>query len=511
MAIEKNLIQVQTDLQSPNIQDKDLIKYANGENPQVPSFLALMEMSRRKQIEEGAQSYDASNQKTIKDQLTSALTAPTQLQGGLGGLPAGQVNPTMAPAGIDMGAAPQGINMGAAPPQANPTLPSAQPKTGPFPAITGAHGGLMSLPVNHFNANSYAGGGIVAFAGGGGAWEEAPDNGMRVLKEEAQPAPVQAPAAGSYQGILAGLPQVQPTTMPAPEELSREQVYENIKQNQRLAGVSEDPYAEVKKRESALEARQQKAYEQGGLDRLLTQLSAFAKADPAKGFGYAGAVSAEASQVLEREQQALRDKQESAQIEFHKGLAKEEDGKKRGDATAIQSGLDTQRKAQEDYAKLQQAQQKLGIDQQTIAANIFHTQESAATQREATKENAAYHKAMLGKPTREEFLASLAKTDPETFRLMQGQGKAGVLTLEEALKIVNADKVGSIGKTEEQKLEMAQRYLDAQDRLRKSGTTANPNAPAAAADDRPWYEGIFGSSKPAANTIPKGWTVETNP
>jgi hypothetical protein len=238
-----------------------------------------------------------------------------------------------------------------------------------------------------------------------------------------------AESAAGFQSILAGLPQVQPTTMPAPEELSREQVYEGIKQNQRLAGVSEDPYAEVKKRESALEARQQKAYEQGGLDRLITQLSAFAKADPAKGFGYAGAVSAEASQVLEREQQALRDKQESAQIEFHKGLAKEEDGKKRGDATAIQSGLDAQRKAQEDYAKLQQAQQKLGIDQQTIAANLYHTQESSETQREANRNSAAYQQGMLGyynkmadiseatKPTKESRLIDKAEkntnSDPQ--------------------------------------------------------------------------------------------------
>lgn len=509
MAIEKNLIQVQTDLQSPSIQDKDLIKYANGENPQVPAFLALMEMSRRKQIEEGAQSYDASNQKTIKDQLTSALMSPTQLQGGLGGLPAGQVNPAAAPPGVNMGIASPGINPAAAPQQVDPTMAPSQPDTGPFPAITAAHGGLMSLPVNHFNQSSYAGGGIVAFAGGGVPSYAGPDGsfvqgpgGMYIPKEEAQPAPAQAPEAGSYQGILAGLPQVQPTTTPAPEELSREQVYEGIKQNQRLAGVSEDPYAEVKKRESALEARQQKAYEQGGLDRLLAQLSAFAKADPAKGFGYAGAVSAEASQVLEREQQALRDKQESAQIEFHKGLAKEEDGKRRGDATAIQSGLDSQRKAQEDYAKLMQQQQKIGVDQQTVAANIFHTQESAKTQREATAENAAYHKAALGKPTREEFLANLAKTDPDTFRLVQGQGKAGVLTFEEALKIVNADKMNAIGKTEEQKLEMAQRYLDAQERLRKTGSTTDTNKPAAAAtDDRSWYERTFGSSKPASKTV----------
>ena len=421
MAVEKslNLIQVQTDLQSPNIQDKDLIKYANGENPEVPSFLALMEMNRRKQIDEGSKNYNASNQKTIKDQLASALTAPTQLQGGLGGLPAGQVNPTAPPPGVNMGIAPQGINMAAAPPQIDPTLNPAPPKTGPMPAITGAAGGLMSLPVNHFNASSYAGGGIVAFAGGGvpsyagpdGSYVQSP-GGMYIPKEEAQPAPVQAPAApDSYQGILAGLPQVQPISMPAPEELSREQAYEGIKQNQRLAGVSADPYAEVNKREAALEARQQKAYEQGGLDRLMAQLSAFAKADPAKGIGYAGAVSAEASHVLEKEQQALRDKQESTQIEFHRNMAKEEDAKKRGDAIGIQAALEAQKKNKEDYVRLQQAQQKLETDRETVAAHIYNT-----------KETAGYHNKMLGiaeatKQTKEEKAADKAdratNSDPQ--------------------------------------------------------------------------------------------------
>jgi hypothetical protein len=467
-----------------------------------------MEMNRRKQIEEGSKNYDASNQKTIKDQLTSALMSPNQLQGGLGGLPAGQVNPTVAPSGVNMGIASPGINPAAAPQQVDPTMAPPQPDTGPMPAINAAYGGLMSLPVNHFNANSYAGGGIVAFADGGAAYVQGP-GGMYIPKEEVeQSAPT--PAAGSYQSILAGLPQVQPVAMEAPEQKSPEQVFQGIKENQRLAGVAENPYSEVEKRQAAMEARQQKAYEQGGLDRLLTQLSAFAKADPAKGFGYAGAVATEASQVLEREQQALRDKQESAQIEFRKGLAKEEDGKRRGDATAIQSGLDAQRKAQEDYAKLQQAQQKIGIDQQQVAASLFHTQEAAKTQREATAENAAYHKIMAGKPTREEFLANLAKTDPETFRLIQGQGKAGVLTFEEALKVVNADKL-NMNKSPEEKIRMAQELLDAQERLRKSGSATNPTASAAPAEEPSFLDRIFGPSKPAPNTIPKGWTVQTNP
>jgi hypothetical protein len=191
-----------------------------------------------------------------------------------------------------------------------------------------------------------------------------------------------------------------------------------------------------------MEARQQKAYEQGGLDRLLTQLSAFAKADPAKGFGYAGAVATEASQVLEREQQALRDKQESAQIEFRKGLAKEEDGKRRGDATAIQSGLDAQKKAQEDFAKLLQQQQRIGVDQQTVAANLFHTQESAATQREANKNTAKYQEGMLGYHNR---MADIAETTKAQTIEDRKVAKAEAATNSDAQYRREAERIGLNG------------------------------------------------------------------
>jgi hypothetical protein len=385
MAIDKNLIQVQSDLQDPAVKSEDLIKYANGSNPDVPSFLALMEMSRRKQIEDSSQNFNASNQKSVKDQLASALTAPTQLQGGLGGLPAGQVNPAAAPAGVNMAAPAPAVNPAAAPQQVDPTAMPQQPQMA-------AGGGLMSLPVDHFNASSYAGGGIVAFAGGGSAedqWAQQP-GGLNVLKEEAAP----APEPTSYQGILSSLPQVQPISMPEPKELTSEQAYADIKKNQVLAGVSEDPFADVKLRQAKLEERQIKAYEQGGLDRLLHQLTAFATADPSKGFAYAGAVSAEASRVLEREQQALRDKQEAAQIEFQRSLAKEEDAKKRGDAAGIQAAVENQKKAQQEYAKLSQAQDKLGIDRENVAAHLYGTQETATTQREANKGMLGYHNRM---------------------------------------------------------------------------------------------------------------------
>jgi len=401
MAVEKNLIQVQSELQSPTVRDADLIKYANGGNPSVPSFLALMEMNRRKQLDESSKAYDASNQQSIKDQLASALTAPTQFRGAPTGAPPGQVNPAAAPTGIAMGNAPTNM-IG----QVNPAAAPAAPQTGPLPAITGAAGGLMSLPINHFNENSYAGGGIVAFTKGDLVNEEkklssfpeereTPTSTMSNAQIEAAlrattgpaevaAAPATAPAAKGYQGILDSLPKVN-----APTEKSLEQLFAERKAVEKMAGVSDDPYSEAKKRMAAMEERQAKENEGAGLDRLLAQMSAFATADPSKGFGYAAATSSNASRGLEKEQRALVEKQETAQIEFAKAVAKEEDARRHKDADGV---LAAQQAQQEAALKYQKAENDRGM----LAAHIYQTDENAATRRQ----NAAL--AADNKPTAEE-------------------------------------------------------------------------------------------------------------
>jgi hypothetical protein len=303
---------------------------------------------------------------------------------------------------------------------------------------------------------------------------------------EVAAAPAVAPAAKGYQGILDSLPKVN-----APTEKSLEQLFADRKAVEKMAGVSDDPYSEAKKRMAAMEERQAKENEGAGLDRLLAQMSAFAKADPSKGFGYAAAVSSDASRGLEKEQRALVEKQETAQIEFSKAVAKEEDARRHKDADGV---LAAQQAQQEASLKYQKAEHDRGM----LAAQIYQVQEQAG-----------YHDKMANKPTREEFLAKLAKDDPETFRLIQGQGKAGVLTFEEALKSVNADKLNT-GKSVDEKIRMAQELLDAQERLRKSGNAGNPAAPAAAVDNRSLWEKLTGPSQPAANTMPPGWTVQTN-
>ena len=465
MAIEPaNLIQVQSSLQDPfTVKNEDLIKYANGSNPEVPAFLALIEMNRRKQIEEGSAALDTTKG-TIKDQVAGALTAP----------PSG-VNPTANPYTVNPAAAPNMVNPAANPfdqgitqlPQGfNPT--QAPPMQQPSPArpVMAAGGGLMSLPINHFNESSYAGGGIVAF----GNPDLNPDEqqlvsfpqerpNKRVLTDaqiaaelaKSQPAPAVSPARpapkpGSYEAILASLPPAPELTTPAPESLNRAQAFENIKENQRLAGVVENPYEEVNKRQAAKEKREQEVYERGGIDRLIAQASAFAKADPARGIGYQGAVAAEASAVLQKEQDIIRDKQETAAIEFRKSIAKEEDAKRRGDAAGIEAAVTAREKAQSDYEKLRFDAAKVQNDRGTLAEKIF----SAGNTSEYQKGMLGYYNRMAAsteeqKPTAEDRKLLKVQTTVNAHPVVRGIAdaiKQGMITpgtpeYYEALKRIN--------------------------------------------------------------------------
>jgi len=414
-----NLIQVQSRLQDPlTITNQDLLKYANGSNPAVPSFLALIEMNRRKQIEDTSAQFQSANVPSVKDQLAQSLTSPTMT----GSNQMMQVDPTNAPVGI--------INPTkmAMPVQqtANPmTLPPQVDMTDqPGAPIQAARGGLMSLPTKHFKASNYAGGGIIAFDEGGDVAAREAEQAKLVaaaqripkyfdpqttnqalaqsgqtLQDEGAAAAVAArnapPTPSRLEGILAALPKQQDLGITKPQPLTPEQAFENIKRSQQLAGVSADPYAETKKRQTALEARQLAEYQRGGIDRLLAQAEAFATADPAKGFGYAAAASSTASRALEKEQNALRTQQENAGIEFQKAMAKEEDAKARGNAAAINSAVEERKKAEVEYAKLIQQSNKIELDRTQLAITAENYQNSDEVNREKNKITEAYNNGQL--------------------------------------------------------------------------------------------------------------------
>ena len=277
------------------------------------------------------------------------------------------------------------------------------------------------------------------------------------------------------------------------EPINRAQAFENIKESQRLAGVSEDAFSEVNKRQAAKEKREQEAYERGGLDRLIAQAVAFGKADPARGFGYAMGAGAEASLVLQKEQDALRDKQENASIEFYKSMAKEDDARRRGNAAGIEAAVADREKKQMEMEKLKFDQAKIEHDRGMLAANIYHTEESSKNSR-----------ALLNKPSQYAEQVALAKDNPELFALIQGQGKAGALTFEEAYKLANDPKKDPsvMAMTEEQKLQRAQNLIDAFKRMKKSGSAVDPTAPPPAPAASPgFFESIFGGPSKPVNAV----------
>jgi hypothetical protein len=120
-----NLVQIQEHLKDMPIQA--IMAYANGMNPQVPPYLALGEMQRRKQMEQRTAQVPKA---TVKDELEQSVQAPHQLMQSM-------QQQTMAP-------------------QA-PTAEQMQGEEGM------ADGGITRLPIPDMHFGS---GGIIAFAGG---------------------------------------------------------------------------------------------------------------------------------------------------------------------------------------------------------------------------------------------------------------------------------------------------------------------------------------------------------
>jgi hypothetical protein len=162
-----NLIEIQENLKDLPIQA--IMGYANGQNPEVPPYMALGELNRRKAMENRATQAPT---QSVKEQLESEMS----------GLP------SVMPPPVSQGMPPQGMPPQGMPPQ-RPPMPQQMPQQMPRPPMQGmpqmapprmAAGGLTNIPMNK-DIFKYAPGGIVAFAdesneqlvpGGGGEMGE---------------------------------------------------------------------------------------------------------------------------------------------------------------------------------------------------------------------------------------------------------------------------------------------------------------------------------------------------
>jgi hypothetical protein len=544
-----NLIETQQALKGLPLPD--VLKYANGNNPTVPSYLALSELQRRKQIEDTAGAFYG-QPPTVKEQIESGLTA----------LPQGQVNPTQAPQGVNPTAMPPQLapspNM--PPPMANPTVAPAGVQPNAAPPRMMAEGGLSNLPLPHmFRQTSYADGGIVYFGDpaknpdeeqqvktsrfqqmlpenlkadnqrqkeyldrnqgyrdlleankrgpglfGQATAEEiarndaelkAADDRLRGRKtdvpqiggyvsdseqiaEQKKIKPTAVPANPNKQASNTGSALVKPPAPPAMAEFKSqfdtskmgkietpEQIYAQQQGIQALAGVSNDPMKDIKERYAKLEEKRAKQEAQDPYDNLMATLSAFAQAKPTSGFGVQMGVGADAGFKMQKEQDALRDKQATEMNALQAGIAKEDDARKRGNAKGVEDAIAKQKDAQfklyelanqektsaAAYENAQTNKAKLPFEEMSARAHLVQAQRGHA-------------------PNAIQSLEALYKTNPELAKMYMGQGKVGVMTLEEAYKSVNAD-IRNNSLSEAQKVQKARDLVN----MLQGGGGGNPS------------------------------------
>lgn len=128
-----NILKLQDQLKG--LPDNALIMHVQNPTGQVPTYLALAELQRRKEMRDNYKTKTTQPEQTVADELVAEATQPPP---GLIGLP-----------------------------QAQPMMQAMTPPP-EMPVQQMAHGGLADLDVgNMFNEQNYANGGIVAFADGG--------------------------------------------------------------------------------------------------------------------------------------------------------------------------------------------------------------------------------------------------------------------------------------------------------------------------------------------------------
>jgi hypothetical protein len=248
-----NLIQIQEHLK--DLPTQVIMSYANGQNPEVPPYMALGELNRRKTSE---QRKTEPPTQSVKDKLESEVGGRGMPQGmpqgaaqGIAQLPAAQMAQ----------GAPQGMPQGA--PQEMPPAPQGMP-----PGM--AAGGVAGLPVRD-DMFHYAPGGIVAFAGGelvrGPGGELVPDDDAAGEAE----ARAGMAAADQSQGpplIGRGIPSIAPTGVDL-QSLTPEAA---LRLQKMLRG--ENPPPVVQSKEEIRKSMVTKALAEGDVDKakMLSQI-----------------------------------------------------------------------------------------------------------------------------------------------------------------------------------------------------------------------------------------------
>jgi hypothetical protein len=509
-----NLIQIQEHLK--DLPTQAIMAYANGKNPEVPPYMALGEMNRRKNMEQrAAQAPDSS----VKEKLESELAQQTALPGIGQGMNM-RINPEGMPQPVPAAQpqmAPQMPKM-QTPPMAQKMPPQQMAQPGSIPAPGMAGGGLAGLPMNPHMFN-YAPGGIVAFAG--------PDDQL-VLPPGT---PYSSEESGTYSDADVG-PDKLPVALAnrimrdqllgrsnLPQPVDRDQVKaEVLAKRPELAGIlNKLPGEALGKLATELEsqnAAQRSRFQEGegrqGLAALSQALIAAGEATRGqKGMGSLGAAfggfgksynaSTQATEERAAKQQAMERAQAIETIKLQSDIEQMQRAYAEGDIDKAMKLKDQINAREAKIEELRGSGAKEVLTQADRQAQREAQEARYKAQGEHEKRMEKHAATQANKPSRFQEELALLKENEDLFRKMQGQSKAGTLTFEEAMKQINSNAATKY-LSEDKKAELAN------EKVRQSATVmGGANLPPVAppvVDNRSAFQRLFSSSPPAPSAVP---------
>ena len=158
--------------------------------------------------------------------------------------------------------------------------------------------------------------------------------------------------------------------LPKTDDLTDEQRLNNLRQLQRMAGVKDNPFAEIEERYKNIETADLERRKGQPMDQLTEFLAGIAAGPRGGTFGTQGVAGARASAKLRADQEASNRKQDMDMAALRMSFAKEQDARARGDVAAVRKEKEDQEKLKLDLAKLQSEdeyrQRYLDIQQEQV-------------------------------------------------------------------------------------------------------------------------------------------------
>jgi len=504
-----NLIQIQEHLK--DLPTQAIMAYANGQNPEVPPYMALGEMNRRKNMEQRAAQAPSGS---VKDKLESELAQQTALPGIGQGMNM-RINPEGMPQPVPAAQpqmAPQMPKM-QNPPMARPTPPQQMAQPGGIPAPGMAGGGLAGLPV-HPHMFNYAPGGIVAFANPAND-QVVPAADEAVASGGAAPDDQGIPVALANRVLRNQLMGNAGIGMPEdPEELRKKYIAAHPEYAKILNAVPGEALTKLVGELESQNTSQRERFQQGEGTRGLAALSQalIAAGEATRGQKGMGLGSAFGGFGKSFNQSTLDAEDRAAKQQAAERAQTIETIKLQSDIEGLQRAY-----AEGNIAKIAEYKKAIQAREEKIATIQGGAAKEALTEKDRQEQRAAqearykaqgehekrmeqHQLAMVNKPSRFQEELALLKENPDLFRLMQGQSKAGVLTFEEAIKQVNANKLNA-GKTEEEKAAIANKMVK-DSIVVNSGKDLPPVAPPVVDNRTPWQKLFGGSATPAPSVVP---------